>query len=1514
MRRVKLGQICEVVSGGTPKTNVEEYWNGEFNWITPAEINDNDYIISDTKRKITQLAIEKKKLPLLPKGTVLLSSRAPIGKVAITGKEMYCNQGFKNLICSDEICNEYLYWYLKSKKEYLNSLGRGATFKEISKKIVENIEIKLPEIERQRKIVDKLKKVDKIIQRRKNQSRLLDVVVQARFVEMFGDPIINNMSWPESTIGDGCFVTKLAGFEYSKYIEYDDTGDVVMVKAQNVKNGTLNRKDLSFISNEVSDALPRSQLLPGDVVMTYVGANIGDVALIDDKYKYHLAPNVAKIRVDAKIYNSVYFMYMLMFLNSYIVKNSADTAKAALGMERIRKLKVFIPTYDLQNQFAAFVQQVNKSKFVIHKFLYCTTHNTQSIIKPRPNTKESGKTRGGKPYADEFDFLAQTDRFKDFAKQAAEAERSIAISPSTAAILSRRALELAVRWIYVHDDALTMPYRDNISSLIHEYSFRKLIQPKLFDMLKYTIKLGNVAVHTNTNVKYDAAVLSLRCVFQFCKWIDYCYGENYVNRHYDMSLLPDAGKEKKTQEELENLQKELSGKDQKLEEAIKENEKLRAQMTKLREENETGRSYEVDKDTEAETRRKYIDLDLAEAGWTIGKDCLIEVPVMGMPNSSGKGYADYVLYGNNGKPLAVIEAKRSSADPMKGSHQAKLYADCLENQYQQRPIIFITNGFEMQIIDDAQDDPQRVVSGIFSKEDLQRMVDQRTSRKPLIHLEIQDKITNRPYQKEAVTVLCESIMNHHRKLLLVQATGSGKTRVSISLVDVLRRHNYVKNILFLADRKALVSQAKKSYSNLLPDLTVCNLLENKEDPESSRMIFSTYPTMLNAIDETKKKDGKKLFTPAHFDLIIVDESHRSIYKKYQEIFHYFDAVLLGMTATPKDEIDKNTYTIFDLERGVPTYAYELDEAVKEGYLVDYRTREYKTKIMEEGIHYDQLSEEEKEAFDDEFDDDENVEKDIPNTAVNRWLFNKDTIDLVLTNLMREGLKVEGGDKLGKTIIFARNSKHAKAIVERFQKLFPEKGSHFIKQIDYSIKESEHLIEQFEEKDKMPQIAVSVDMLDTGIDVPEILNLVFFKKVRSYAKFCQMIGRGTRLCKDLLGPGMDKEKFLIFDYCNNFEYFRVNPHGKDSGFIETLSEKIFLCKARIARELQDTEYQKEEDFREYRNTLVQELIQAVSDLNDQSFVVKHHLKYVLRYRDQKSWDILETEAMADLKKHIAPIIEAEKENELARRFDYLMYSIELAMLEQKNPSKNIGAVVGIAEKLSLMQDSVPQIKEQKYILDKVQTNEFWEKAFILEMDAVREALRDLIQFLPKKTQRIVYTDFADQIIEYQENTPIEMGNRLENYRKKVEFYLKEHQDNMAVHKLRNNQPLQKGDMQELERILWQELGSKEDYTKEYGDTPVGILVRKITGMDRQAANEAFNEFLNEEKLNANQIRFVRLIVDYISVNGMIEDRKVMMDEPFRSVGSIGQIFENDMDIAMRIMTVIDQIKQNAEVTV
>lgn len=829
------------------------------------------------------------------------------------------------------------------------------------------------------------------------------------------------------------------------------------------------------------------------------------------------------------------------------------------------------------------------------------------------------------------------------------------------------------------------------------------------------------------------------------------------------------------------------------------------------------------------------------------KECYRRRAVTGMPNSTGTGYVDYVLWGKDNLPLAVVEAKKASVDTMVGSQQAKLYADCLQNKYGRRPLIFTTNGFEFFYTNDFMGYPRREVSGFFTQEELQLEMDGRKQRIPLENIKISDDITNRPYQKEAVTAVCDAIMNKHRKMLIVQATGSGKTRVSISIVDVLRHHNYVKNILFLADRTALVKQAKNNYSNRLPDLSCCNLLDSKDDPESCRMIFSTYPTMMNAIDEKKNKYGVKLFSPGHFQLIICDEVHRSIYKKYQEIFEYFDAMLLGMTATPKNEIDKNTYGIFDLERGVPTFAYELDKAVEEGYLVNYSTLEYKTKIMEDGIHYDDLTDEEKEEYEETFESDDMVGDDISSSAINSWLFNTDTIDKVLKELMEKGLKIEGGDKLGKTIIFAKNSLHAQAIVDRFHKLLPECGGDFIKQIDYSIKYCDSLIDEFSTKDKMPQIAVSVDMLDTGIDIPEILNLVFFKKVRSYAKFWQMIGRGTRLCPNLLGEGLDKERFLIFDFCNNFEYFRVNKNGSENGIVESLSEKIYNTKAQIVRELQAPRYTSDDSYVVYRGDLVDQLHDAVIELNDDSFLVKRHLRYVEIFRTLSAWNSLETMEISDIKEHIAPLIKPKKEDELARRFDYLVYSIDLGLL----------------------------------------------------------------QYLDKIRRKIYYTNFTDTIIDSTEGEPIYGGNDLKNYRKKVEFYLKEHSDRLSVYKLRNNKKLSEADLKELERILWTELGSKDDYIKEYGDTPIGRLVRQIVGVDKAAVNEAFSEFLTEERLNLNQMRFVNLIVDYIAANGNIDDNKVLMGEPFKSVGSITSLFKDDMGTAKQIMEVVAQIKRNSE---
>lgn len=1109
-----------------------------------------------------------------------------------------------------------------------------------------------------------------------------------------------------------------------------------------------------------------------------------------------------------------------------------------------------------------------------------------------------------------FDYLLEKKEYADFALQAVEAEKSIAISPATCAILSRRALELAVRFVFSYDADLKLPYQDNVSSLIHERTFRDIIEPRLFPMLKYTIHLGNVAVHTNSNIKRDEAVIALRDLFEFCDWIDYSYSTEYEERTFDESILSSGDEKRVKADELKALYDDLSSKDRQLAEVLKENEELRKQMAVERKLHTQTREFRVDTISEAETRKKYIDVALREAGWIIGRNCSVEEPVTGMPNSTRTGYADYVLWGKDNLPLAVVEAKKASVDAITGSQQAKLYADCLQNQYGRRPLIFTTNGFEFYYTNDYIGYPRREVSGFFTQDELQLEIDRRKQRKPLENIDISDSITNRPYQKEAVTAVCDAIAKKHRKMLIVQATGSGKTRVSISVVDVLRRYNYVKNILFLADRTALVKQAKNSYTNLLKDLSCCNLLDSKDDPESSRMIFSTYPTMMNAIDEKKNKFGDRLFSPGHFDLIICDEVHRSIYKKYQEIFEYFDALLLGMTATPKNEIDKNTYGIFDLERGIPTFAYELEKAVEKGYLVSYSTLEYKTKIMEDGIHYDDLTDEEKEEYEETFADDDTITDDISSSAINAWLFNSDTIDKVLKELMEKGLKVEGGDKLGKTIIFAKNRLHAKVIVERFHTLFPECGGDFIKQIDYSIKYGDSLIDDFSTKNKMPQIAVSVDMLDTGIDIPEILNLVFFKKVRSYAKFWQMIGRGTRLCPDLLGEGIDKERFLIFDFCNNFEYFRVNKNGIESGIQVTLCEKIYNIKAQICRELQASAFASNEAYVSYRKDLVDDLHQAVIGLNDNSFMVKRHLRYVEMYRALSNWKNLETVEISEIKEHIAPLVKPGKEDELARRFDYLMYSIDLGILQSKNVQTPVNIVIQTAEQLS-GKYSIPQVVAQKEIIEKVQQVEFWDQATIIELDTVRTAMRGLLQYLDKFRRKIYYTDFTDTIIDAAEGEPINDSNDLQNYRKKVEFFLKEHSDRISVYKLRNNKQLSEGDLKELERILWQELGSKEDYIKEYGDTPVGRLVRRIVGVDRTAVNEAFSEFLTEERLNINQIRFVNLIVDYIVANGNIDDNKVLMEEPFRSVGSITALFKDDMGTAKRIMEVVADIKRNSE---
>lgn len=907
--------------------------------------------------------------------------------------------------------------------------------------------------------------------------------------------------------------------------------------------------------------------------------------------------------------------------------------------------------------------------------------------------------------------------------------------------------------------------------------------------------------------------------------------------------------------------------------------------------------------TEQETRKQYIDTMLRDAGWQLGVDWLEEVELQGMPNQAQVGFADYVLYGDNGKPLAVIEAKRTSVDPAKGRQQAKLYADLLEKQHGRRPVVFLTNGFETYLQDNQY--PERQVAALYSKRDLEKLFNLRRMRQPLTDIQVDKNIAGRYYQEGAIKAVCHTFdAKNRRKALLVMATGSGKTRTAVALCKVLLERGWVKNILFLADRTSLVTQAKRSFVNLLPDLSVTNLCEEK-DNTAAHCVFSTYQTMLGCIDTVTDEQGK-LFTCGHFDLLICDEAHRSIYNKYRDIFRYFDAPLVGLTATPKDEIDKNTYAIFDLEKGMPTYGYELAQAVKDGYLVDFLSVETKLKFLEEGITYDQLSEEDKAAYEDTFTD-ENGElpEKIESSALNEWVFNEDTIREVLHILMEYGLKIDYGEKLGKTIIFAKNHRHAEMILEVFQREYPHLGDGFAQVIDNYMTYAQSAIDNFSDPGKLPQIAISVDMLDTGIDVPEVLNLVFFKKVMSKAKFWQMIGRGTRLCPGLL-DGADKNQFYIFDFCGNFAFFRISQ-GKPVHAQLSLQGALFRLKGEIVYKLQDMAYQTEE-LVPFRQALVKELLGKAQELNRDNFAVKQHLRAVERFSKEETYQGLVYDDIREMEEELCPLILPDADDPKALRFDALLYGIELAYMVGKTSTKARRDLVRQAEAVASV-GNIPEIQEQKELLDRILHTDYLERAGLNEFEHIRKSLRDLMKYvLP--SGHSYSTNFDDQILETEWHESQLETDDLKNYRAKAEFYVREHQDSPAIAKLKSNLPLTQQDVAELESILWSQVGTQEDYEAEYGEKPLGEFVREVVGMDMKAAKEAFSVYLNDVNLDDRQIYFVNQIVEYIVQNGLMKDLSVLQKPPFTDLGSISQVF--DAGNWKKIREIIQKINANARV--
>ncbi len=1145
-----------------------------------------------------------------------------------------------------------------------------------------------------------------------------------------------------------------------------------------------------------------------------------------------------------------------------------------------------------------------------------------------------------------FQFLK--DEWPAIYREAREAEQLTLNFPKASAIVARSCMEKAIRWLYNNDEDLEWPYNDKLSVLMHEQCFRDILRPSMFREIDLIRRIGNDAAH-GKSVNQSKSILVIKNLFRFLTYLGVYYGEEEIKAPaFSMEHIPDGKEQKETLESLRKLQAEQDKKREKdkaerakIEAQAAEIELLRNQLAAAKKANtERRQAREKSKAPETAipmlipesvTRKLYIDVLLKDAGWDqLNEGRELEYEVKGMPlstNPSGKGYADYVLWGKDGKPLAVIEAKRTMTDARTGKYQAELYADCLEQMHGQRPVIFYTNGFETYLWDDTFY-TDREVQGFYTQDELQLMIDRRTTRKDPRKFKVDKEIAGRDYQLEAIQRVAENIVvdgkngelrGAGRESLLVMATGSGKTRTSCAIVDMLTKCNWAKRVLFLADRNALVTQAKKAFNRHLPELSAIDLTKEKED-SNTRLVFSTYPTMMNKIDKAKT-DDQRFYGIGHFDLIIIDEAHRSVYQKYRAIFEYFDAMLIGLTATPKKDIDRNTYALFDIEDENPTFAYELETAVSQGYLVPYKAYSVPLKFQREGIKYAELSDREKEEYEEKFGDPtrETAPDIIGSSALNKWLFNNDTIDKVLEQLMNDGIKVNGGDKLGKTIVFAKNHKHAEFIEKRFNKNYPEYGGTFLRVIDNYEKKAQALLDSFTDvlEEQEPQIAVSVDMMDTGVDAPRVVNLVFFKVVKSYAKFWQMIGRGTRLCPNLFGPDMNKKEFFIFDYCQNFEFFDEHPEGATTGSSKPLLQRIFEARLQIAQLIAHLP-EKTEEQQEIRTEYLDLLHKLVSNLDKERFVVRKELRYVEKYSDKKRWQDLSKDNIQEINSHLSHLQPAGKnDDELARRFDLLVLMSQLFLLTgSANMEKSRDNIYNIAAALQ-KKDTIPEVAAQLPLIKAVQTEHYWEAIDIKKLEALRTALRSLIKYLESKKQEPVYTNFKDEIdIENisLRNTSTSYTTGLQPYKKRVERYIIENKNHLTIQKLSKNIPITKDELDELENILFTEniAGTKEEFINEYGERPLGGFVRSITGLDQAAIQSAFSEFLQVGNLTANQMTFIQQIMKFFTETGTF-DKGMLYKSPFTDMNDLGisGVFDNDADV-IKVVRIIDAINENASV--
>lgn len=1096
-----------------------------------------------------------------------------------------------------------------------------------------------------------------------------------------------------------------------------------------------------------------------------------------------------------------------------------------------------------------------------------------------------------------FEFLRTS--VPALADLASLSEQLLHIDPGSSLVRLRSFCEQSVKLIY-ELERLPKLYRPQLIDLINDDAFRSVASPALVNNLHFLRVQGNGPAHGEEGDPRNAA-LALRQAHEIGRYLAIRYFNiaaddipAFIEPTRETSNIEQLKKDRKAFEELARKKAE------EIDQLLAELETTRAKLAHtdstpeersiaFQRSQQTANALQWD---EATTRRHLIDSLLAKAGWDIANtsEVSLEFEVQHQPTQSGNGYADYVLWDDSGKPLAVIEAKKAAQDLMKGREQARIYADGLEKMYGQRPIIFYSNGYEIHLWDDRQYSTPRKVYGFYGRNSLAFLIFQRTGRNPTPERENPRlDITDRPYQIQAIKTVAERYQNQRRNALIVQATGTGKTRVAIGMCELLLRSGWVKRVLFLCDRNELRKQAADAFKSFLPGEPRCVIGEQKQVDDNARIYISTYPSMMNRFGQ---------FDVGFFDLIIADESHRSIYNKYRDLFLYFDALTLGLTATPVRFISRNTYALFGCEDQDPTFQFSLDEAINNNppYLVPFRVKDLTTEFLREGIKYDQLSDEQRAELEEQLGDTAD-DIDYDGDQIGKSVFNADTSRIILRNLMENGLKDANGSLVGKSIIFARNQKHAEHLEQVFCADYPQYGNKVCKVIHNKVPRADALIDEFKQGGNDFRIAISVDMLDTGVDVPEVVNLVFAKPVKSWVKFWQMIGRGTRLCRNLFGPGKDKAEFLIFDHYGNFQFFEEEYQEAEAAESTSLLQSLF--EARLALAITAVEKNHMTAFQ----TVIPLLRQDINDLPQGSIQVREKLRDIHILQQDEVLEAFSPATRILLSKTIAPLMgNRPMSDKDAAAFDRLVAELEQCLVQQANCFED--KKLAVIEWVNELAITIKAVQAQSSLITALGSSAWWLDVDIAKLEAMRLAIRPIAKFRTRRIEpgqgplSIDLAEAKEGIYVAERKVTITSHTEAMAYKTKVKQILAGMLDNNpTLQKIHLGQPVSDAELASLtSQVLTSHPGVElsvlaEFYPNEAVDLQTAI--RELVGLDPQHVEAKFAEFLHQHPtLTAKQVQYINLLKTYIADNGFIRVDK-LYEPPFTRLheDGIDGVFQN-----------------------